>query len=424
MAYGSIGLFRHLIPFVLLPFYTHLLSQEEFGSLDIIIAMVSFISIVFLQFNVGYARYYYRERTPENQLSYITTMFYFFLAGGLIISVFLTPIGYFLGDRILHEMPGGGLSIAIMFLSFLPQVIIEFVIINMRLSRKKITFAIVCIADSVLRGSLSLVFIGPLNMGLPGYTLGLLLANIVMCVVVLVFTPRLYSGRFCISQIKEITYFTFPMLPSVLLNYANQYGGRFIMLAFLSLDEIAIYALAMKIARMMKLCVQAFRQAWQPVAMEQIYKMDNSVFYAKVFDAYVFVTVILFLAVSFLAKPLINLLAPDNYSKAAILVPYLVAGVLISASSVIVDIGNQIAERTKWISIASGVGSAVNLGIALFFARIYGSLAVAAGFMLSSATTVFVLYIASMYNYRIPYKWQSIATIALGIPCYVLLVFH
>jgi O-antigen/teichoic acid export membrane protein len=423
--YGLFGAARHLISFLFLPLYVHILDTKEFGALDIIVTVVSLISLMILQFNIGYARYYYRERLPHEKRSYIKTVFCFFLILGLAVALFCSPLGYILGYHLLRDIPHGSASLALVTASFFPQVIVEFGLINMRLGRKTFLFGVINIVESALRGVLIIAFIGPLRMGLLGYSLGLLLANSLISLAVLHFVMGIITGgQVGIKRLKEIANFTFPTLPGVILSYVNQYGGRFVMLAFLTLEDIAFYALAMKIAKIMKMCVQSFRQAWLPAAMEQIYNPESSLFYARVFDSYAFITISVLMVVSVFSRPIVGLIAPASYLGASVLVPYLMAGVLISAASAIVDIGNQIAEKTKWISVATGVGSIVNLSISVAFAPRFGALAVATGFMFSAVASVLVLFLASLHNSRIPYRWRSLALVVIGIPSFILLIFR
>lgn len=423
-SYGGTVALRSVIPFLMLPFYTHLLAPEEFGAIDTIVVIIALVNMLVLQFNVGYMRYFYREQEGEKRKDYTKTVFTFFLAAAVAGAAGMSVLGYFFSGAVMpgvEEVPMGMVFLAI---AFLPQTITEFALVNMRLVRQRGMYAATSVIDSVLRGGLALVFIWFLGMGVAGYCLGVLIGSAAVCAMVLASRPGFLTGRFDGKLMREITRFTLPTLPGVFLGYVNQYGTRFIMLAFLSLKEIAIYALAMKVAKLTKLCVQGFRNAWQPMAMEHVYEDNSDQVFSKVLDIFVIVAVTILVGMSLVSAPLVRLISPEEYFGASRLVPYLVAAALISSSSAILDLGNQISENTKWISIATGAGSVVTLSLSYLLVSAYGVLAIAIGLMLGSAVSTFVLYSAGLVNHRIPYRWQSVATIILGLPVFVLIVFR
>lgn len=414
-SYGGVSLLRNGVAILTLPAYVHWLSQEEFAALDILNAVVAFFSLVIFQINVGYARYYYEVRSESEQHTYVSTLFWTYLVASGAMVMLMTPIAFHVSPDVFPSIKSIDMAASLAVASFLPLAIFEFFLINARLQRNTRRFASYALSETLLRAALSVTFVMS-GMGIIGYFAGAF-CSIGVAMTLALWTDRGSIGRFNASYLRRNIRFTTPTIPGVLIAYVNQYATRFILLAFVPLGQIALYAFAMKIAVVAKFMVQALRLGWLPTAMSQMQSIKkDSLFFVDIFTKYVVISLV-FLALTGMASPiLVSILAPDSYGNASALVPVLVAAFLISGATAILDVGNQAAEKTYWYSIATAIGAGVGLLFLLLFIETLGIRAVAYGFLLSASLTTFVLSLGSQRSHRIAYQARALWALLVGLP--------
>lgn len=416
LSYGLIGMLRYLVPLLLLPFYTRFLNQKEFASLDLIISASVIVTVCLLEFNNGYARYFYQHSKEGSQADFYQTMFYALLLLGGIITLIFIPIGYYLGPILCPTEPRGGLIVVIMIVGIFPQIIMEYSLVNARLLYRKVFFGAVVLADSLSKGILAVFFIAVLGLGLMGYVLSVLISYTVMAIWGSCYFNKTFPGKIRPQLLRKVPRYVLPILPGNIFGYCNYYGGRFIMLAYLDLHQIAIYALAIRLARVTKMCLGAFTQAWQPVSMEEICTGKNNGIFSRILDRYALVSIILIVLGGLAATPVVAVIAPPGYADAAKLLPFLIGAALLGGSTYVFQIGNLAAVKTHWNSIAKALSLLTNFGIAFLLIHKYGALAIAVGMLAGAVVSAAVSYLSAQSSYRIAYRPASISTLLVGIP--------
>jgi O-antigen/teichoic acid export membrane protein len=420
-SYGAVAVLRHGIGFITLPLYVKTLSQESFAALDLVLSTVAFLSLTILQLNVGYARYFYDGGSHPDRVG---TMFTVFATLGVTVAVLGAPSAYFLAPKILTAIPGISLAAAFAVGSFLPQVLFEFFLMEFRLRQIPRIYAYLALTDAVLRFSLIAVCVPMLRLGLPGFFFALMLASSLACAAGFWAMGRGWNRRFDAAFVRRVLRFVVPTLPGVGVRYLTQYGVRFIMLGLFSLVDVAIFALSVKIGSVAKFGVQAFRQAWLPLAMESIDDPHGGGFYRRVLDLYAVMAVFVVGASALLAKPLILMLSAPQYLPAAAFVAPLTAALLVNASTSVTDLGNQSAEKTHWSSIAFALGAAVNLPVSIAGSGRWGIASWIAGSVLGAIVSATVTFLSSQRNRLFPFRPVAIVVVVLGLPLEAVVLTH
>ena len=99
-------------------------------------------------------------------------------------------------------------------------------------------------------------------------------------------------------------------------------ADRYLLVPFVSMDEIGIYSLAANIGRgLYTLAILPFSSIWGVVIYEIAEHPHAKKVYAQVFQYFVYCELLIFLAISLVAQPLLELLAAKEYAQAASLVP-------------------------------------------------------------------------------------------------------
>jgi O-antigen/teichoic acid export membrane protein len=216
--------------------------------------------------------------------------------------------------------------------------------------------------------------------------------------------------------LKNVMWFGLPLLPGVILGWVGTYIPRFYMARRLPLPEIAIYVIAMKFLLFLSVVGVAFRAAFEPLSMKVLYEQEDASrsWYSSSFNLYAAVLLLMGTAISAAAKPLVTVLAPASYAKAAELVPLLTIGSCVSLAATSLNIGNQVAKKTWNWSVATLMGVVVMILALVYLLPVLGILAAAVAFVASAIAQALVVYLTSQASFKVPYENGSLYAAVLA----------
>ena len=100
--YGIGGLVSRILATILLPLYTHYLTQRQYGQVEIVTAATAVLAIVLqLGLSSAFFRFYFDAKEPAAKLTVVRTSFWFTMGAatlGLVLGLlFAGPVGHWLG---------------------------------------------------------------------------------------------------------------------------------------------------------------------------------------------------------------------------------------------------------------------------------------------------------------------------------------
>lgn len=421
--YGLLDLLQRSVSIIMVPVYTRVLSQKEYGDLDIIIIFSSVLFIlVDLQFVSGFSRLYYEYRNEGKGSRFAGTAIMSRLIGGAIISAVFLLLG-FLGEAEVNFLPSFSANATVWVLSVISiplSLAYDILLLQTRMLRWKKWFAIGALSTCFLSCALSAYFAIVLNWGVASVVLGLLLGK-------LVGLPLLAWGlrkevKLCLDfePFKELIRYSLPLVPGWWLAFGSAYVSRFFVYGELGADQNAILAVCMKIASVIGLFDVSFQTAWQPLAMANIGNTSGDIFYVRSMRLYIAGGIFTIFWITAFLDPILNLLAPSSYSVAKYYFPLFAVGSLLSGCANNLQLGNQIAKTTHWISISSLVSIAFNIAVLIVFTKSLGIIAAGLAWVISFAVKDLIMYYTAQRSYHISYDKRSF--LLLGLGCGLLLL--
>jgi O-antigen/teichoic acid export membrane protein len=414
--YGGFTVLRSSVSLITLPILVHTLSQAEYAALDLLNISVALFTLMIPQLNAGFSRHYFQDRTASEQARYVATLFWTYAAvcGGVaLVSVAVIAMGAF---GLLPAIPSAQ-SAAILAIAALPCLILfEFFLLLLRLNRRRQEFIILGLGEAVFRGLASaglLMLTGTVF----GYFAGVFLSVALMTVFVYL-KERIWTAKPDWAVLRRILRFVLPVYPGLVGSYISRYATRFLVLSWVTLEQLAVYVVAAKFAIMAKFFAQALSLSWTPIAM-RLLAIDASrskVFFSSALTGYALSSLFGVLAIGLLAAPLIDIIAPDGYAHSKALVPIIAAGFLISGGGTILNIGNQASERTYWQSIAEISGSIAALLVLYALVGQLGTQALAISLMVSAIVSCLVRIFGGQRHFAIAYQPWSVLLLLAGIP--------
>lgn len=216
---------------------------------------------------------------------------------------------------------------------------------------EKVNYFILSFGHALLTILVSLFLLVKLDYGLIAIFYGQLFSSLFFCIVGFLLVRKYLTFTLGKSYMKAFFNIGIPvclisclgcLIPIIERNFISKY---------LSLSDIAVYSVALKIVLILALITNTFNTAWSPFALS-IYKKQNSgIMFNKIFlytSSFLFLIVLL---LSFFSQSLIEILAGSDYYESSILVAPLLLSRFYTFSSRFISIGIFIKKKNIFLII-------------------------------------------------------------------------
>ena len=311
--YTLVNFINSAIPFLLLPILTSNLSQAEYGIVDIF-NNLSFIFIPIIGLNIVSCvlRFYYDDSVDFNKfLSTVTTTL--LISGSLIIIAVATFIEFTDLQIFNEEIPNSILLLALVY-AFSSQ-IIEIILSVFRATEKPLNYGAVRILKTGLDLSLSIYCVVSLKLGWEGRIYPAVGIALIIALFILIYLFYSYNVRLLINKkyLRKAFKYSTPLIFHSLAGYIISFSDRFIILEFMSAEDVGLYAVAYQVGMIMSFVNNSFNQAWTPYVFSILKGGDLSkIKQLSKFNYFYFLLMIIMALGIFLLVPLLYEWFIDN----------------------------------------------------------------------------------------------------------------
>jgi O-antigen/teichoic acid export membrane protein len=216
----------------------------------------------------------------------------------------------------------------------------------------------------------------------------------------------------------------FPSIPAVLIGWLQNAGSRLLLAIALTLNDVAIASIAIKVAAIYGFIVYSFRLAWEPFSMAKLASVDDDPHvYNRALEWYV-ATMFLAAGIAVLLGPyIVRVLAPSTYAAGGWVAAFFLLGQFWVGVTNVLVIGIHGARRTSWLLPVYGYGALVNVAILFACAPLVGVTAAGFGFLAGSICSAFVAHHYSNRHFDAKFSvkiinWTLLATAVLTVVWY------
>jgi O-antigen/teichoic acid export membrane protein len=397
---GAVGI-------ILVPLYSRFLPPAEYGVVDLLSLFSSFISVtVALEIAQGVAIYFAEAQTDEEKSLLASTAFWFSLTAYslflVVALIFSAPLSAWLigstGTETIFRL--GSVSIWLHSIYYLAGVFL-------RWQLRPRQYALVQVIYTLIYAGSSILLVAVLRTGVIGVVVGQIVGALVGAVLVLRFNRGLYRRVFDRVRLAAMLRFSIPLVPSSLGVIADAYVDRIALRALMTLADIGVYGLGLRIASFINIFMLALQTALSPLVIIRQREPDTPAQLARVFHFFVAAALLVFLGLSLYAPELFALFIAPAYWDAIPLIPWLVPATLLSNMHVFAP-GTIIAKRTAIFSAINVGGALLNLALNFALIPLIGIQGPAvATFIAAAAAFLAHLYYNQKY-YPVPYQWGRV----------------
>ena len=312
-AIGNIG--SKLLQIILVPLYTRVMTSAEYGTVDIMQAIVSLLIPIFC-FTIYEAVFRYAmEKDYDKKAVFSTGVVVCGIGGillclcGAIATIFIDPVFVWL-------------VVANTFFGFLRSMLSQY----SKAVDKTVLYTIDSVLITVCVLILNIIFIIVFKWGINGYMLGYILANLISCVFLYAFLGKYRKFSFkAITKpvVKEMMRFSIPLIPNGVCWWISSFIDRVIVTSVEGEAANGLYAAGHKIPSLLTVVVTIFFQAWQMSANQEFKKNDIADFYTEIHDQIFSVITLISSFLILFCKPITSIFLGKEYFDAWQVMPFL-----------------------------------------------------------------------------------------------------
>lgn len=260
------------ISFLITPFFTHYITPEEFGSLNLFLTSIIFLTPIISVPSNSIINNYFNETKEVFEKKTSTYLTFSFL-----ITLLLTLITFAFSNYVtaFFTLP---ISIIVVlplttFLSFLFDVVL---LLARNESNKKRVFT-ATIIKTILEISLSIYFIMNLNMAGIGRILAFCLSNFLLSIWAILILIKKYNVVIYLKlkYLKEEYKFWFSIIISFLFVIVFNVCDKYIVKAFYNKTDFGNYAFASQLGSILLTFTGAFQLAFQPKIINELKNLKS-----------------------------------------------------------------------------------------------------------------------------------------------------
>lgn len=385
------------ISFFLLPLYTSILSESDYGVLELISLLSTIVIILFtFQLGQGVARYYNELTTQAEIRIYSSTIAFFVLASFvmyLVISFLcIGSISSYVGLSV-NTTAVSLVSVAMNGLFYLSQNQLAWKI-------KPIQEIISGLVYNLTTIGLTIYFLVWQNAGVFGIFVAQSAGAFAGIVLGYFFTARDYGFHFSFPVLKKLLLFSMPLIPGALSIFIFTFSDRICIKEMLDMNELGVYSVGNKIATILTFTSLGVSAALSPLIYKHYKETETPQKIAMLFRIFSALSFMVLAFISFFSKEIILIMTNEKYLAAAQVVPFLLVAIYLN-SFVPFFPGLYIGKKTILISIIAVCTGVLNVALNIWLIPDYGITAAAAVTALSFGLNFLLLYYFSQRQFRI-----------------------
>jgi len=416
LVYGLGQVSGRAVSLLLVPILTRVLLRQQYGVSELVNGYsASVLLVLVFGMDAALARFFYEQPDRAARVRMASSSFAFRLVAGLTAALLFALLAGPLAARVM----GGGvyskyLRVGALTLPF--TLVVLWCNDLLRVTFQPWKFVALNLTQTLLVGGLTLYFVLARGLGVAGVLYGKWAGDAAAALLGVVLCRHHLRPTFDRAILRTMLQFGLPLVP-----LAFAYGiigsvDRWSLQHFASLDEVGVYALALKFFAVVTLGVSAFQLAYLPFAYARAQDPEAPRLYARVLGLYVAIATLGALVVGLLAPLGIRLLATRDYAAAARPAVWLGFAAVAQGAYYVVGLGVNLSRRNEllmWSALGSALFAAVgNLVLVPRLGAEGAAMATFSGYAVSAVIT----YVIAQRVHPVPYRGARLAALfAAGV---------
>jgi len=371
-----------LISFLLLPLYTAVLSTGDYGTVDLMISMVSLL-VPLLTFNIQDAVLRFglgHDAKPEEILAVGLRMV---AAGSCVLFVILAVIAG------LGVAPVDSVYLVFLFVMFILAGLSNVITMYVKSQDHVRSLVVSGVGNTLVMSLSAIILLVVAKAGVIGYMASMSLGSL-FAIVYLFFAGKVWQGFTAKVQrglLKAMVAFSAPLIANSLAWWVNDVSDRWVVTLVCGAAANGIYAVAYKIPTILSTLQSIFYSAWTISAVKEFDPEDSEGFLGRTYELYSGAMAISCSAIMLLDIPLAKFLYSNDFFEAWRYVPMLLVGVLLNGLALFEGCLFTAARNTRAVSWTTLVGAGASIVSCVALTIAIGPIGAAAATLLGYLVT-------------------------------------
>lgn len=343
-----------IIVFLLVPLYTYCLTTEEYGTVDLLFTISSFL-VPILTLNISEAVYRFSLDKDANN-NKIVSISGFIVICSLLLSLLVIPIFSLFPQYEVYKY--------YFYFYLISSILSQLFLVNLKGQEKLKLFSIGNILNTILIAILNIILLKFYNKKIDGYFLAYTISNFITFFYAFIagkVLPSLRKFQFDKKLFVEMTKYSIVLIPTSFMWWIINSSDRIMVTSMVSSSANGIYAVSYKIPSILTTIAGIFNQAWMFSAISEKDSIDKEKFTNKVFRTmYIFIFIISVFILTFL-KPFFKIYVESEFYSAWKFVPILVFGSVFLTFGTFVSTSYNVYKDSKGFLFSGLFGAFINI---------------------------------------------------------------
>lgn len=420
--YGLSSILGRFLNFLLVPFYTRVLIEGEYG---IVTNLYAYTALLLAMLTFGMETTYFRffnNKEIKNPMQVYANSLIFIILLSLLFATstlfFLHPISELLGYASHPDF------VAMVIVMVALDAITSLPFARLRCEDKAWKFAGIKLSNIGLNILLNIFFLlicpiiyrhYPDSISWfyrPDYGVGyIFVSNVITSLYNVVMLRKEFRGfkyRIDTALMHRMMTYAFPILCISIAGILNQSVDK-MLFPFLfantneAMTQLGIYGACFKIAVVMVMFIQAYRYAIEPFIFKRSERSDVAETNAMTTHYFLIFSLFIFLMVSFYLDDIFKILVAESYHEGLKVVPIVMVGELLFGLYFNLAFWFKLNDQTYWGTLFTVIGCIITIAIICIFVPTHGYMACAWATVACNGTMLLLSYIIGQRRYPIPY---------------------
>ena len=406
-----------ILTFLLVRFYTELLSPSEYGRIDLLNTTVNLaIPVVTLCITEAVLRFSIDD--TENRSKIYSNGIMIIIIGCLLFTA-TAPI-FIVTDFLKQDI---GWLYLLTITNSLYTVTSHFA----RGIGKSKVFALSGLIHTFLQVMLNIVLLVGFSFGITGYFIASVLANVITFVIVMFIGKLWQYAKLEIDKIylKSMIVYSAPLIPNSIFWWIMQSSDKYVINYMMNDAANGLYAVATKIPTIITTISSIFFQAWQLSSVDEVNSENKSKFYSNVFKMLSMLLIVSTSIILVLLRVIFKVLVEKSYYSAWNCTPFLLCAMLFSCFSSFLGTNYVAMKKTKGVFLTTVVGAVANVVLNIILTPVLGIRGTALATAISFGITWIIRSVDTRKFVKIHYPFRTfICPLVLVLIQATLLTFH
>lgn len=419
--------------FISFPILTRLLSQSDYGLLSLVgVTLTLLVALGKLGLQNPIIRFYSDAESGKQSWGlneYYATIIYGMFTIGLIIMIVWSIVVYLLPASFWnHEQ----LKFLFLVTSILVLIrVMDSAFSNIYRAKQKSgllsKYRVFRRYSTLLLVVLTLYYYSRDLIGVYSATIIVEFIAVIILGVLLLKNKSVSRQYFSPFLLKQMLIFGIPLVGHELAWVLHNTGDRYLIQWILGSEALGEYAAAYNLSDYIRIIViMSLYQALPPIYLKiwaEEGEQKTREFIEKSLHFYVLVALPVIAGISVVGPTLLTILATEKFSAGAVIIPYVIAGMVINGSAVMFGAGLYIHKQTKILMVLMVVSAIFNIVLNIFLIPRYGIEGAAIATLISYTCFAISNKIVSSKRFHISIPWITVIKFSVvSMLMYLLLI--